>query len=76
MLKRGANTNDKDIYARYKKVRSAKAQCFNEKLAEVKSVAAYWNLIAEATNPVRRNRIGPGGWKPCHQCYRKGKLNK
>ena len=34
----------------------------------VHSAAAYWNLIAGATNPVRRNRIGPlkeGGWKPC-----------
>ena len=59
LLKRVVNTNDKDIYARYKKVRNAKAQCFNEKLAEVKSAAAYWNLIAEATNPGRRNRIGP-----------------
>ena len=35
-----------------------KAQFFNEKLTEVKSAAAYWNLIAEGTNPVRRNRIG------------------
>ena len=30
---------------------------FKDKLAEVKSVAAYWNLIAEGTNPVGRNRI-------------------
>ena len=57
----------KEIYARYKKVRNeitsqiriAKAQYFNDKLAEAKSAMAYWNLIAEATNPVRRNRIGP-----------------
>ena len=36
--------------------------------SSVHSAAAYWNLMAEATNPVRRNRIGPlkeGGWKPC-----------
>ena len=67
MLKRVVNTIDKDIYARYKKVRNeitsqirnAKAQCYNEKLTIVKSAAAYWNLIAKATNPVRRNRIGP-----------------
>ena len=25
----------------------------------MKSAASYWNLIAEATNPVRRNGIGP-----------------
>lgn len=40
-------------------IRNAKAQFFKEKLAEVKSAAAYWKLIADATNPVRRNRIGP-----------------
>ena len=67
LFKRAVSTNDHEIYTRYKKVRNeitsqiryAKAQYFNEKLAEVKSAAAYWNLIAEATNPVRRNRIGP-----------------
>ena len=67
LLKRAVSTKDKEIYARYKKarneitseIRNAKAQFFKEKLAEVKSAAAYWNLIAEATNPVRRNRIGP-----------------
>ena len=67
MFKRAVSTNDQEICTRYKKVRNeitsqiryAKAQYFNEKLAEVKSAAAYWNLIAEATNPVRRNRIGP-----------------
>ena len=32
---------------------------FKEKLAEVKSVAAHWYLIAEVTNPVGRSRIGP-----------------
>ena len=45
----------------------------------VHSAAAYWNLIAEDTNPVRRNRTGPfkeGGWKPCRQRHGKGKLNK
>ena len=40
-------------------IRNAKAQYFKEKLAKVKSAAAYWNSIAEAINPVRRNRIGP-----------------
>ena len=40
-------------------IRNAKEQFFKEKLAEVKSAAAYWNLIAEATNTFRRNRIGP-----------------
>ena len=66
-FKRAVSTKDQEIYARYKKVRNeitsqirnAKAQYFNEKLAEAKSATAYWNLIAEATNPVRRNRIGP-----------------
>ena len=66
LFKRAVSTKDQEIYARYKKVRNeitseirnAKAQFFREKLAEVKSAAAYWNLIAEATNPVRRNRIG------------------
>lgn len=61
------STKDQEIYARYKKVRNeitfeirnAKTQYFKEKLAEVKSATAYWNLIAEVTNPVRRNRIGP-----------------
>ena len=69
MFKRAVSTKDQEIYARYKKVRNditseirnAKTQYFKDKLAEVKSAAAYWNLIAEATNPVRRNRIGP--WK-------------
>ena len=67
LFKRAVSTKSQEIYARYKKVRNeitsqiriAKAQYFNEKLAEVKSATAYWNLIAEATNPVRRNRIGP-----------------
>ena len=67
LFKRAVSTKDQGIYARYKKVRNeitseirnARAQFFKEKLAEVKSAAAYWNLIAEATNPVRRNRIGP-----------------
>ena len=67
LFKRAVSTKDQEIYATYKKVRNeitsevrnAKAQFFKEKLAEVKSAAAYWNLIAEATNPVRRNRIGP-----------------
>ena len=39
-----------------------------QQFSSVHSAAAYWNLMAEATNPVRRNRIGPlkeGGWKPC-----------
>jgi len=57
----------KIIYARYKRVRNditseirkAKARYFEERIASVKSAAAYWNLIAEATNPVRRSRIGP-----------------
>ena len=67
LLKRAVSTKDQEIYARYKKVRNeitsqitnAKAQYFNEKLAEAKSATAYWNLIAEATNPLRRNIIGP-----------------
>ena len=67
LFKRAVSTKDQEIYARYKKVRNeitsqikiAKAQYFNDKLAEAKSATAYWNLIAEATNPVRRNRIGP-----------------
>ena len=41
-------------------IRNAKAQYFEEKLAEVKSAAACWNLIERSDiNPVRRNRIGP-----------------
>ena len=40
-------------------MRKAKSRYFNEKIASVKSAAAYWNLIAEATNPVRRSKIGP-----------------
>ena len=67
LFKRAVSTKDQEIYARYKKVRNeitseirnAKAKFFKEKLAEVNSAATYWNLIAEATNPVRRNRIGP-----------------
>ena len=67
LFKRAVSTKDQEINARYKKVRNeitseirnAKARYFNEKLAEVKSAAAYWNLIAEATNPVKRNKIGP-----------------
>ena len=67
LFKRAVSTKDQEIYARYKKVRNeitseirnARAQFFKEKVAEVKSAAAYWNLIAEATNPVRRNRMGP-----------------
>ena len=67
LFKRAVSTKDQEIYARYKKVRNeitskmrnAKTRYFNEKLAEVKSAAAYWNLIAEATNPVKRNKIGP-----------------
>ena len=66
LFKRAVSTKDQETYARYKKVRNeitseirnAKARYFNEKLAEVKSAAAYWNLIAEATNPVKRNKIG------------------
>ena len=37
----------------------AKSRYFTEKIASVKSAAAYWNLIAEATNLVRRSKIGP-----------------
>ena len=67
LFKRAVSTKDQEIYARYKKVRNeitseirnVRAQFFKEKVAEVKSAAAYWNLIAEATNPVRRNRMGP-----------------
>ena len=67
LFKRAVSTKDQEIYARYKKIRNeitcqirhAKSQYFNAKLAEAKSAPAYWNLIAEATNPVRRNRIGP-----------------
>lgn len=67
LFKRAVSTKDQEIYARNKKVRNeitseirnARAQFFKEKVAEVKSAAAYWNLIAEATNPVRRNRMGP-----------------
>lgn len=67
VFKRTVSTKNQDIYARYKKDRNeitseignAKASQFTDKIAEVKSTAAYWNLITEATNPVRRNRIGP-----------------
>ena len=67
LFKRAVSTKDQEIYTRYKivrneitsEIRNAKAQYFNQKLAEVKSLAAYWNLIAEATNPVRRKRVGP-----------------
>ena len=67
LFKRDVSTKDQEIYARSKKVkngitseiRNAKTQHFKEKLAEVKSAVAYWNLIAEATNLLRRNRIGP-----------------
>ena len=41
-------------------LRNAKSRFFKEKLASVKrSAAAHWNLIAEATNPVRRSKIDP-----------------
>ena len=68
LFKRAVSTKDQEIYSGYTKVRNeitsqiriAKAQYFiNEKLSEAKSATAYWNLIAEATNPVRRNRICP-----------------
>ena len=67
LFKRAVSAKDQEIYTRYKivrneitsEIRNAKAQYFNQKLAEVKSLAAYWNFIAEATNPVRRKRVGP-----------------
>ena len=51
LFKRAVSTKDQEFYARYKKVRNeitsqiriAKAQYFNEKLAEAKSAKAYWN---------------------------------
>ena len=54
LFKRAVSTKDQETYARYKKVRNeitseirnAKVRYFNEKLAEVKSAAANWNLIA------------------------------
>ena len=67
LFKRAVSFKDQEIYARNKKVRNeitsqiriAEAQYFSEKLAEAKSATAYWNLIAEASNPVRRNKTGP-----------------
>jgi len=67
LFKNAVRTKDQEIYARYKRVRNyitseiriAKARYFEERIASVKSAASYWNLIAEATNPVRRSRIGP-----------------
>ena len=61
LFKRAVSTKDQEIYSRYRKVRNeitseirnAMAQYFKDKLAEVKSAAAYWNLIVEATNPVQ-----------------------
>ena len=58
---------DQEMYARYKRIRNeitseirrAKACYFDEKIASVKSASTYWNLIAEATNPVRKGKIGP-----------------
>ena len=40
-------------------LRNARKQYFTEKIASAKSTAAYWNLLAKATNPVRRSKIGP-----------------
>ena len=67
LFKYAVSTKDQEMYARYNRVRneitseirSAKTCYFNEKIASVKSAAAYWNLIAEATYPVRKGKIGP-----------------
>lgn len=59
LFKTAICNKDQNIYARYKRVRNeitselrkATSRYFNEKIASVRSAAAYWNLIAEATNP-------------------------
>ena len=42
LFKRAVSTKDQEIYAT-SKIRNAMAQYFKDKLAEVKSAAAYWN---------------------------------
>ena len=37
----------------------AKATFFRENIEAVKSTAAYWKVLSEATNPKRRPHIGP-----------------
>ena len=62
LFRKAISTKDQETYTRYKKVRNqvtselrnARKQYFTEKIASAKSTAAYWNLLAEAANPVRR----------------------
>ena len=67
LFKTAMRTKDVTAWAKYKKVRNeitallrrAKASFFREKIDSVKSTAAYWKILSEATNPKRRPQIGP-----------------
>lgn len=67
LFKADVSEKDQEIYAKFKRIRNEitiklrilKTRYFREKKASVKFPMAYWNFITEATNPVRRNQIGP-----------------
>ena len=67
LFQAAVSEKDQEIYANFKRIRNEittklrilETRYLGEKKASIKFPMAHWNFITEATNLVKRNRIGP-----------------